>query len=322
MANNDEITYYSDIKTVPVEWLWYPYIPYGKITVLQGDPGDGKSTLMMQVIAAVSNGKNAIEGMQLSKPQKVIYQCSEDGAADTIKPRLERAGADCCNVCFIQEDDNFLTLDDERIRKTIETIGARLLVIDPLQAYVGDDGNLTVATKARRLMQRLSSWATAYRCAIVLVGHLNKKEGTKSLYRSIGSIDVVASARSVLQIERVESDQEVRALRQVKCSLAAKGQSQYFIINHEGNLEWIDYDEETEEEDMFEDDFAPTKQEQLSELLTRMLLNGPIPSITILNECISHGFSERTIKSVKKIVGIKSYRKDGQWFWQLNRKEE
>lgn len=323
MANLNEVTFYSDIKSVPVDWLWYPYIPYGKITVLQGDPGDGKSTLMMQIIAAASNGENAIAGMNFKGPEKVIYQCSEDGASDTIKPRLERAGANCSNVCFIQENDSMLTLDDERIVKTIASTGARLLIIDPLQAYVGDEGNLFVTTKARRLMQRLSMWATAYSCAVVLVGHLNKNEGGKSLYRSIGSIDVVASARSVLQLERCSFDQEVRKLHQVKCSLAARGEDLYFVIDEAGNLRWVDADAGAGEYDEeVEDEYVSSKQEQVCELLMELLKNRSVLSTDAMNECISHGFSERTIKTAKKVIGIESYRKDGQWFWRLCRKEE
>ena len=324
MTGFNGITYYSDVKSSPVDWLWYPYIPYGKITILQGDPGDGKSTLMMQIIAAASNGENVIAGMNFKEPEKVIYQCSEDGASDTIKPRLERAGANCSNVCFIQENDNMLTLEDERIVMSLAFTKARLLIIDPLQAYVGDDGNLFVTTKARKLMQRLSMWATAYSCAIVLAGHLNKKEGSKSLYRSIGSIDVVASARSVLQLERCSTNQEVRRLHQVKCSLATRGEDLYFVIDETGRLNWVDAEDgdHNEEEMEVEENSIPSKQEQICELLTELLKDGPVHSTIIMEKCISCGFSERTIKKIKKIIGIESYRQDGQWFWQLCRKEE
>lgn len=206
MTNKEEkgiLTLYSDVQATSVRWLWYPFIAVGKITLLQGDPGDGKSTMMMHLIAELSKGGTLPDGKTIGMPQRAIYQCSEDGISDTIKPRLEKCGADCRNVAFINEETySGLTLDDERIRQAIIEFRPRLVVIDPIQAYLGSDSDLQIAGRARRLMQRLGMWASMYDCAIVLIGHLNKKEGTKGLYRSLGSIDVVAAARSVLQVER------------------------------------------------------------------------------------------------------------------------
>ena len=197
------LTLYSEVQSTDVRWLWYPFIAIGKITLLQGDPGDGKSTMMMNLIAELSTGGKTPDGCKIGVPQKVIYQCSEDGVSDTIKPRLERCGADCRKIAFINEEFyNGLTLDDERIRQAIIEFRPRLVVIDPIQAYLGSDSDLQIAGRARKLMRRLGMWAAGYDCAIVLIGHLNKKEGSKGLYRSLGSIDVVAAARSVLQVER------------------------------------------------------------------------------------------------------------------------
>ena len=99
------LTLYSDVKAVPVRWLWYPYIAIGKITLLQGDPGDGKSTMMMHLIAELSTGGATPDGQAFGRPHKIIYQCSEDGAADTIKPRLEACGADCRNISYSTATD-------------------------------------------------------------------------------------------------------------------------------------------------------------------------------------------------------------------------
>lgn len=136
-------TLYSDVEATAVRWLWYPFIAVGKITLLQGDPGDGKSTMMMNLIAELSKGGTMPDGKQVRIPQKVIYQCSEDDASDTIKPRLETCGTDCRNVAFINEEMNSgLTLDDERIRKAIIQFRPKLVVIDPIQAYLGSDSDL------------------------------------------------------------------------------------------------------------------------------------------------------------------------------------
>ena len=215
------LTLYSEVQSTDVRWLWYPFIAIGKITLLQGDPGDGKSSMMMNLIAELSTGGKTPDGCKIGAPQKVIYQCSEDGVSDTIKPRLERCGADCGKIAFINEEVyNGLTLDDERIRQAIIEFRPRLVVIDPIQAYLGSDSDLQIAGRARKLMRRLGMWAVGYDCAIVLIGHLNKKEGSKGLYRSLGSIDVVAAARSVLQVERDTENPDIRIVHQIKNSLA------------------------------------------------------------------------------------------------------
>ena len=128
------LTLYSEVQSTDVRWLWYPFIAIGKITLLQGDPGDGKSTMMMNLIAELSTGGETPDSCKIGTPQKVIYQCSEDGVSDTIKPRLERCGADCKKIAFINEEVyNGLTLDDERIRQAIIEFRPRLVVIDVLQ---------------------------------------------------------------------------------------------------------------------------------------------------------------------------------------------
>ena len=117
------LTLYSEVQSTDVRWLWYPFIAIGKITLLQGDPGDGKSTMMMNLIAELSTGGKTPDGCKIGAPQKVIYQCSEDGVSDTIKPRLERCGADwscryqCRGICRGRENAKFLIfeLDESRI---------------------------------------------------------------------------------------------------------------------------------------------------------------------------------------------------------------
>ena len=97
--------YYSNVKSKPVDWLWYPYIPLGKLTIIQGDPGDGKSTFVLNLVALLTSGKPMPDGYICHCSPVAIYQCAEDGAADTIKPRLEQAGANCDRVAYIVDDD-------------------------------------------------------------------------------------------------------------------------------------------------------------------------------------------------------------------------
>ncbi len=126
----------SEINAEEVQWLWYPYIPLGKLTILQGDPGEGKTSFILAVIAALTRGDPLPECERAAEPMNVIYQTAEDGLADTIKPRLESAGADCTRVLVIDEGKRELTLCDARLEEAIRRTAAKLIVLDPLQAYL------------------------------------------------------------------------------------------------------------------------------------------------------------------------------------------
>jgi len=128
----------SEIQAEEVKWLWYPYIPFGKITIIQGDPGEGKTTFVLALTALLTRGLPMPGGASILPPTNIIYQTAEDGLADTIKPRLDSLGADCSRVLVIDESERELTLNDHRLAQAIQETGARLVVLDPLQAYPGD----------------------------------------------------------------------------------------------------------------------------------------------------------------------------------------
>ena len=313
-----QLKLYSSITETAVDWLWYPYIPFGKITMIQGDPGCGKSTLMMSIISAVSNGSVAPDGRKLKKPMHVIYQCSEDGLSDTIKPRLIAAGADCANVAFLDEEINWVTLNDDSVRRAIADFNAKLLVIDPIQAYLGE-ADLASASGMRRVLRQLSLWAAMYDCAVVLIGHLNKKQNSKELYRSLGSIDLVATARSVIQVERLQND-SISVIHHVKSSLSPKGRDLFFSIDASRKLEWLDIDpDKYSGNDVAVDEAQEkmTKQARAADILRVMLAEGPVAVSEIHAVFNKEKISERTIINTKKMMGIKSIKKDGVWYWQI-----
>ena len=320
------ISLYSEVKTTPVKWLWYPFIAVGKISLLQGDPGDGKSTMMLRLIAEISKGGNTPDGKPLGRPQRVLYQCSEDGVADTIKPRLVASGADCKNIAFINEEVyGGLTLDDERLRQAIIEFKPRLVVIDPIQAYIGSDSDLQIAGRARKLMSRLGMWASTYDCAIVLIGHLNKKEGTKGLYRSLGSIDVVATARSVMQVERHIDNPDIRIVRQIKNSLGPSGGEIWFEINPDTGFKWFEPGQLIQQPELstsVEEPEFQNKLEYAAYLIKNMLSDGDVLSKEAFERLSKQGVGRKTVEEAKKILGIKSYRKMRQWYWSLDGRNE
>jgi RecA-family ATPase len=319
-------TLYSDVTVEPIKWLWHPYIAIGKITLLQGDPGDGKSSMMIHLIAELSKGGALPDGRAIGQPQKVIYQCAEDGAKDTIRLRMEAAGADCRNIAFLNESiHEGLTLDDGRIRGFISGFRPQLVVIDPIQSYVENDSDLQIAVKARKLMRRLSIWADTYNCAFVLIGHLNKQGRSKGLYRGLGSIDYVASARSVLQVERSEKDEDVRIVRHIKNNLDSLGDDFKFEIRKRTGFRWlIDQNEDEEvqiskamEREPIIDQLPKNKHELAAMLIKRALADGPVESTEIRKLMAEYRIGEKTMNDVKTLIGIKPYRKMRSWYWAM-----
>lgn len=190
----------SEVQSQEIEWLWYPFIPYGKLTIIQGDPGDGKTTMVLNLAAKLSKGEALDKNMKVTEPVNVIYQTAEDGLADTVKPRLELAGADCERIIVIDESDKSLSMVDERLEEAIVRTGARLLILDPIQAYLGGGMDMNRANEARDMTKKLGALAEKTKCAIILIGHMNKASGNKAAYRGMGSIDFFAVARSVLRL--------------------------------------------------------------------------------------------------------------------------
>lgn len=307
--------YYSSVTEKEVEWLWYPYIPYGKLTLIQGDPGEGKSTFILNVVALVTKGEDMPDGYKSSGKQTVIYQCSEDGAEDTIKPRLIAAGADCSKVAYIIDNEDALTLDDERIEEVIVKTGARLFILDPLQSFVSQEGDMHSAGRMRNLLGSLGNIAEKHNCAIVLVGHMNKSHSGKSLYRSLGSIDITAIARSVLMVERDIENANVRYMFPVKSSLAPEGEAIGFKLDKRHGFQWIGVCEYKHYEE--EPELRETKADITARVLLEMLRKSDVPGNQVLELMNGMGISERTVKSVKKRLGIVSYKSKNKWYWSL-----
>ena len=142
-----EVIRASEVTPKEVKWLWYPYIPFGKVTLLQGDPGDGKSKLLLALSALLSRGEPLPFASEAHAPMTVIYQTTEDDADDTVVPRFIASDGDRERLIFISEKKKNLTFGDNRIREAIEKFGAQLLILDPLSSYIGDGCSLNAANE-------------------------------------------------------------------------------------------------------------------------------------------------------------------------------
>lgn len=315
--NEAQFEFYSNIQAKSVEWLWYPYIPYGKLTVLQGDPGEGKSSFMLNLAAIMSVGGSLPTGEKFDTPENIIYQCAEDSPADTIKPRLVSAGADCSKIAFIKDGGTILTLEDSRIKHTIQRLKARLLIIDPIQAYIPQDADMQSATKMRSVLRNLANVADETNCAIVLVGHMNKGVAGKNLYRSLGSIDIVAIARSVLMITRDEEEPCVRYVFPIKSSLAPEGEAIGFRLGDAQGFKWLGKCKINSSVTNSALTTITSKKDLAKRYIEELLCEGDCSSRSIMEKMAQLGIAERTVNKARKEMDIKVYKRQNCWFWHL-----
>ena len=293
----------SEVEETVVQWLWYPFIPFGKVTLIQGNPGKGKTWLAMAIAAYCTNGKELPNALPI-EPFNVLYQTAEDGIADTIKPRLAKCGADMTRVRFINEDEKQLSMTDDRIEKAIRQNNVRLMIMDPIQAYLGANVDMNRANEIRPLFRHLSTIAERTGCAIVLIGHLNKSSGSQSDYRSLGSIDIAAAVRSILFVEKVEKekDQDIRVVYQQKDSLAKKENPVAFSLGEEG-LKWLgEYDISIEDLLMGKAGTKKeTKLEKAQKLILELLNKRKVMCLEELEaELLAYGISSRTGRDARK----------------------
>ncbi|MCR5105775.1 MAG: AAA family ATPase [Eubacterium sp.] len=325
--NNENVTikYYSEVKSTKVHWLWNPYIPYGKITLIQGDPGEGKSSFILKVAAELSVGGFIPDGTISRRPMNIIYQCMEDSAADTIMPRLENYGADLSRMAFImKENDMYSDFDTDSLLYAIKESSARLLIIDPIQSFLGSDTDMNNARNVRSYLNKLAIVAEKTKCAVVLIGHLNKNEGGKSIYRGLGSIDFAAISRSVLQIERLGEDSNVRVIRHIKSSLSQEGGAFGFEITENNNINWIGtIDVEEEKGSIIQQSYISYGEKYKSAiLLLKKLLSESDCSYKKIVKSVKGLISLRTLKTAKKDLGIISIKKADGWYWHLPEENE
>ena len=316
----------EQVEIEKIDWLLYPFIPFGKVTIVQGDPGEGKTTMVLQIIAKLTKGEAVLpsgsdepaleEKTMVLEPVNVIYQTAEDGLGDTIKPRLLSAGADCSRVMVIDDNDQALTMMDARLEEAIIQTKARLVVLDPIQGFLGADVDMHRANEIRPLMKRVAVLAEKYHCAIILIGHMNKNSNGKSSYRGLGSIDFQAAARSVLIVGRIKDEPEIRVVCHVKSSLAPEGKSIAFRLDKDTGFEWIgEYD--ISADDLLSGDNRGQKIHEAKEFLKEILVSGSVAQTKVAEEAESRGIKKKTLWNAKKELEIDSVKIGNQWFWML-----
>lgn len=316
----EELIYMDTIRATETKWLWYPYIPFGKITVIQGDSGEGKTTLILNIAARLTLGKLP-QTVEVTEPMNVIYQTAEDGLSDTVKPRLLSAGADCSRIIVINESERNISMSDKRLEAAIAHTHAKLVILDPLQAYIGAQVDMHRANEIRPVMSHLASIAEKYGCAVVLIGHMNKAMGMKSTYRGLGSIDITAAARSVLIVARDKENPNFRVVAHVKSSLAPEGKTVAFELDPDSGFHFRG-EYECNIDEILLGVGKRTKTDCSNEFLQDLLRDGRKSQREIISIARNIGISERTLNRAKKQLGIRSLKQGNQWFWEMGGEKE
>ncbi len=330
------ITRLSDVTPQDVSWLWHPYIPLGKLTLLEGDPGLGKTFISLTLAAAITRGwpllsQTGAPGNDL-EPADVLYMSAEDGLADTLRPRLDAADADVSRVHALTgwrlDDGNegvegAVSLGDIPIlEQALSAVKPKLIIIDPLQAYLGAKVDMHRANEVRPLLSALGNLAEKHECAVICIRHLSKAMSPKAIYSGMGSIDFAAAARSILTVG--EHDGE-RLLAHVKSSLAPQGKSIRYELR-DGSLNWLGISDVTAEElsgPQIQSAEGESTVDNAVTFLQDFLDDGAQPASAAFRAAKQEGISERTLKRAKSQLEVKSQRISagndgaGKWSWSL-----
>ncbi len=327
----------SEVQPEQISWLWPGYIPLGKLAVLDGDPGLGKSTLALNVAARISKGHAMPDGSGGGEPGGVVILSAEDGLGDTIRPRLEAAGADLSRIVALDscpdsegtdEHPPVLPDDLEWIKKSIERVNARLVIVDPLMAFLSGNTNSHRDQDIRRVLARMAALAEETGVAIVVIRHLNKMAGGNPLYRGGGSIGIIGAARSGLLVARdpeQEQDGERRVLASTKSNLGPKPESLSFHLEQaENDASRVVWDGASTHDAnallLQADDSERGPLEEAMEFLNEELADGPVAANEIYKRGREAGHSERTLKRAKGKLKVESNKQGlGGWAWELSK---
>ena len=322
-------TLLSEVEPERVQWLWPGRLPLGKLAVLDGDPGLGKSAVTLDLAARVSAGLELPDG-EWCGPAGVVLLSAEDGLADTIRPRLDASRADTERIVALStvveggkaERTISLTQDLNVIERAIEYVGAALVVVDPLMAFLSAKTDSHKDQDVRRALAPLAALAERTRAAMLIVRHLNKAAGGNTLYRGGGSIGIIGAVRSGLVVAKDPEDPERRILAANKHNLSRAAPSLVFRVETASNgaarVAWGGTSS-LSAGDILREPADPEQRSALSEakdFLLKELADGRVAAELVEKDADAAGISKRTLKRAKRALGVGSDKEsDGSWSW-------
>ena len=306
---------WNTVQPKPVTFLWDNFLPFGKISLLVGDSGLGKTTLAVDIAARLTSGRS----MPLSDAKPIIgnvlFQSLEDGLSDTLIPRCISAAADLSKIESIDCDGLNIDEDCEIIEQHIQETNAKMIIFDPLQQYMGKSADMSRITDIRRLLTNLGGIASRNNCVCLVIAHQNKNQGSNELHRVFGSVDITATARSVIRISKSENDPETRIISHIKSSVSRPAAPIAFRIEGDSQVVYLgEYGGEDYLGEIADDN---TKRAKAIEIICSMLKDGPQEGVEVFKACNEAGVSTRTVERVKKELNIRSGRDGSKHIWYL-----
>lgn len=327
----------ADVEPEYVKWLWPGRIPLGKLTVLDGDPGLGKSALTLDIAARITTGRHMPDDStpDIEEPAGVVLLTAEDGLADTIRPRLDAMGADTTRIRAFEgvlDVDGSLTLPMiphhvDVLADIVRDLGALLVVIDPIMAYFSGSTNSYRDQDVRRALTPISSLADATGASVLVVRHPNKAAGSSPLYRGGGSIGIIGAARSGLLIAKDPDDDDRRILAVTKSNLSKPVPALAFRLEETENgvarVVWDGATDHTAAQllNMPTDTEERGAMNDAAAFLRDVLAVGPMPAKEVQREARNSGISDMTLRRARSRVGVVTQRSGfgsgGSWMWSL-----
>ena len=296
-----------ETKIIDIDWLWKPFIPYSKVTIIEGDGGDGKTTLILTIAAILSQGiqppalvRGHLQPSASCDPVTTFYLTNEDEVADSSLKRFVRAGGDTRRFAYSGELEHHMTINEDELMEVITQTQARLIIIDPFQAFLPEGTNLGSITRMRGIFTLLGNVAKSTGAAIVLVGHLNKSENSKDIHRGFGSADIAASVRSILMVEMDKKDRENRWVRTIKSNF---DESDYtpvrLVLDADRRLSFAEYEEDCDEEPA-----QSNKTERAIQIIKEMLEENGQAAVSIIHAVMAEeGIGDKTAQRARRRIG-------------------
>jgi hypothetical protein len=309
----------AEITPTPVEWLWPGRLPLGKLALLEGDPGLGKSFVALDLCARLSTGRPWPDGAPAPGPASAVFLNGEDGAEDTLAPRLTDLGADPDRVFLLDRQDDIalpLVLPSQAsiLEALVARVHARLVVIDPVMAFFGPTVNTASDQGIRRALAPLADLASRHSCTVLLLRHLNNKGAGRALYRGLGSIGLVGACRSAWLVAEEAPGLSRRVLAQVKNNLAAPQSSLAFEVvgtsTHRSILHWLGPVAVTADSLLALPRSGPKSlpRDLARAFLEEVLADGPRSVRDIWHRAQEAGLSERTLRRAKHDLAVRPVR--------------
>ena len=323
------------VETKEIEWLWKPFIAFGKVTMIQGDTGVGKTSLMVKIVADCTNGlkpptqfHGRLQEQEKGEPLTTFYVTTENGIEDTLIPMFDLYGGDREHLYYQDEDEGHFVLNGEEIRAVVRQFGAKLIVIDPWQEFL-DDISSTSNEKVRAMIRNVQRVAEETGAAVVLCGNFSKARAGSDLNKGLGGAELTNTLRSLLTVrEDPYENSHIRILKTTKMSFIGKEMSPVELKQEEdytvSYIQWLDYKEEQEErltrekKNKINSETRKSRMDVACDFLLEALDDGPVNSKVLIEKAKLKGIAPATLNRAKIRVGVYcKQQSDKSSLWKL-----